>query len=88
MSCQSEATELVIKQKDIDFTEKTVKTLTRELLRQIQFASVAICETPQALKYAIETGLATIGGYQSDEGQWIYIHLNSQNYVIPYIRQH
>ena len=88
MKYMSQAAELVIKQKDIDFTEKTVKRLTRELLRQVQFASVAVCETPQALTYAIESGMAKIGGYQSAEGHWIYIHLNDHNYVIPYIRQH
>ena len=83
-----QATELVLMQKDIDFTEKTVKKLSSELLRQIHFASAAMCETPQALKSAIESGLAIIGGYQSDQGRWIYIHLNNHNYVIPYIRQH
>ena len=88
MSKESQATELVIQQQDIDFSEKTVKKLSSELLKQIHFASAALCETPQALKSAIESGLAIVGGYQGERGHWIYIHLNNHNYVIPYIRQH
>ena len=83
-----QASELVIIQRDIDFTDKTVSVLTRDLLKQIHIASKAVCETPQAFKLAIETGLAKIGGYRSEQGDWIYIHLNNHNYVIPYVRNH
>ncbi|MEM8843739.1 MAG: hypothetical protein AAGB35_01740 [Pseudomonadota bacterium] len=84
----SQASELVIKQRDIDFSDKTVSVLTKDLLKQIHIASNAVCETPQALKFAIESGLAKIGGYQSEQGSWIYLNLNNHNYVIPYVRNH
>lgn len=84
-----ENTEIVIRPKDIDFSAATTKKLTNSLLQHIDIASTAICESPIALKTAIESGRVKIGGYQSNCGfRWIYINLNNHNYVIPYIVTH
>ncbi len=82
-------TELVISRNDIDFSKSTINKLTKSLLKHIDIASKAICETPSALKSAIESGRVIIGGYQSNCGyRWIYINLNNYNYVIPCIVTH
>ncbi len=81
--------ELVIQRKDIDFSASTVERLKRNLLSQIDMAASALCESPLALKSALENGLAKLGSYETDNGSlWIYVHLNNHNYVIPYIRHH
>lgn len=81
--------ELVICRKDIDFSAKTVELLTRNLLNQIDIVSRALCESPLSLRNAIKNHQVKVGAYKCSHGnRWVYIHLNSHNYIIPYVVNH
>ena len=81
--------EVVLRHKDIDFSNHTINKLTDGLLAHIEIAATAICETSSSLKQAIDSGQIKIGGYESICGrQWVYIKLKKHSYVIPYIVMH
>ncbi len=81
--------EIILRRQDIDFSCSTVQKLRKTLLTQLELVAHAICETPQALKHALEQDRVVLGACDSQHGQnLIYIHLNEHDYVVPYIVSH
>ncbi|MDW3095312.1 MAG: hypothetical protein R8G33_06555 [Gammaproteobacteria bacterium] len=81
--------EIIINRKDIDFDSHTVNKLKKSLITHIETVSLAVCESPETFKRAIEKGLVKIGGYQSQCGKkLIYMHFDNYDYVIPYRVDH
>gem|GEM_PF-4114632 len=76
--------EITLDRCDIDFSPSTVSRLKKTLLTCIDEVSMAICETPQTFKAAIEKNSVELGSYEQFNGKkMIYIRFNHYDYVIP-----
>lgn len=76
--------EITLDRCDIDFSASTVSRLKKTLLSCIDEVSMAICETPQTFKAAIEKNYVELGSYEQFDGKkMIYIRFNQYDYVIP-----
>lgn len=81
--------ELIISNKDVDYSRSTVELLTKNMLLQIDLVARALCECPSQFKAMLETGQVKVGGYQATDGnRLIYLHFRKYDYLIPYMINH
>ena len=90
MSCGTcQLKELILNQKEIDFSPTTIDRLKRAVLRNIECVARAICEPIDILQQAVQSGAVDIGGVQTPCGKkLIYLRYQNQNFVVPYIDLH
>ena len=81
--------ELIFNRKEIDFSPATVERLKRAVLRKIESVAHAVCEPTEVFRQAVQCGAVTIGGTQTPGGdKYIYLKVQDQNFVVPYIDTH
>ena len=81
--------ELILNKKEIDFAPATVARLRRTVLRKIETVAHAVCEPVESFRKAVLCNAVTIGGAQTSMGQkYIYLKVQDQNFVLPYIDTH
>lgn len=90
MSCYNlQYKELILSQKEIDFSPATIDRLKRAVLRNIECVARAVCEPSENFRLAIQSGAVNIGGAQTPCGKkLIYLRYQDQNFVVPYIDIH
>lgn len=81
--------ELIFNRKELDFSPATVERLKRAVLRKIDCVAHAVCEPTEDFQQAVQCGAVTIGGAQTPGGdKYIYLKVQDQNFVVPYIDTH
>lgn len=81
--------ELIISNKDVDYSKPTVDLLIKNMLSQIDVVANALCECPRQFKSMLESGQVRVGGYQASNGtRLIYLHFQKYDYLIPYMVNH
>lgn len=81
--------ELIINNREVDYSKSTVDILVKNMLSQIDMVAKALCECPMQFKSMLEQGQVKVGAYQTVNGsRLIYLRIHKYDYLIPYMLNH